>query len=310
MSSLAALEKQLAQHFANPQKSERWAMYRIIAPIVDYANESIGLEPYFEFNQTSEHGTSQSVDIALLLGQRPVAMIEAKRMDRRVGAEQIEKYLPKDTRGIVTNGVNWILCEKGMHQAVTIWDEATQAVVSVSVSEVVDFLRGVDSQGEQWTTDRFYVSSAVKPAKTKKDKKAMRRVNPMQSIYAVDEGLEYVGRLEKTTEVESVFLLAFIESLRATHGCIPTGCRLEFRSSRVSFFDDRVEGRSKRVGRIELGKQQADILVASNIADDSPTLKNIATPAPHDKGPHMRRFRLRAEQEAVLFGQALGRLLF
>ena len=68
---LDALCIQLAPHLEVPQKSGRWAMYRLIIPIVDLANSRFKLTACFEFSQTSAHGTSQFVDIALLDGRTP-----------------------------------------------------------------------------------------------------------------------------------------------------------------------------------------------------------------------------------------------
>lgn len=91
----------LERQFAHPQPSERWAMYRLINPVIDYSTQETGLIPYFEYNQTSAHGTHQSVDIALLdKDSEPRIFIEAKRADRRVSPEQIEKYLESSDRGI------------------------------------------------------------------------------------------------------------------------------------------------------------------------------------------------------------------
>jgi hypothetical protein len=54
------LVMQLTAQYSNPQPSERWAMYRLINPVMDFANDSMGLLPYFEYNQTSTHGNHQS----------------------------------------------------------------------------------------------------------------------------------------------------------------------------------------------------------------------------------------------------------
>ena len=81
------LISQMQEHLNAPQKSERWAMYRLIVPVIDLANSKLGLRAYFEFNQTSSHGTSQSVDVALLDEHSPRVMVEAKRVDRRIAAE-------------------------------------------------------------------------------------------------------------------------------------------------------------------------------------------------------------------------------
>jgi hypothetical protein len=102
------LIKLLENNFANSQPSERWAMYRLINPVVDYANQSLGYTPYFEYNQTSSHGTHQSVDIALLdETYTPRIFVEAKRADRKISPEQIEKYLDVMDHGVVTNGYIW-----------------------------------------------------------------------------------------------------------------------------------------------------------------------------------------------------------
>lgn len=100
----------------DPQKSERWAMYRLIAPVVDFANITLGKMIFFEFNQTSAHGTSQSVDIALLSGAIPEVLIEAKRVGRVLSADQVDKYLVNGVRGIVSDGYHWILCNLRIQQ--------------------------------------------------------------------------------------------------------------------------------------------------------------------------------------------------
>ena len=49
------LLQHLEEHLRSPQKSERWAMYRLIVPVVDFANATLGMSDYFEFNQTSAY---------------------------------------------------------------------------------------------------------------------------------------------------------------------------------------------------------------------------------------------------------------
>ncbi|QWV06626.1 hypothetical protein KQ246_19790 (plasmid) [Pseudoalteromonas shioyasakiensis] len=103
-------------------------MYRLIVPIVDFANTSMNMEPYFEFNQTSAHKTSQSVDIALLDHEKPKVMIEAKRANRNIAPENIEKYLDNGVRGVVTNGFDWVLCHNSFHIVYSIWNNETNQV--------------------------------------------------------------------------------------------------------------------------------------------------------------------------------------
>ena len=61
-------------------------MYRLITPVVDHANSTTGLTQYFEFNQTSAHLASQSVDIALLDGVAARVLVKTKRFDLRAGS--------------------------------------------------------------------------------------------------------------------------------------------------------------------------------------------------------------------------------
>lgn len=300
----------LGEHLAHAQKSERWAMYRLIVPIVDFANSTLKLTPYFEFNQTSAHGTSQSVDIALLYGDTPVSMIEAKRVDRSIGADQIDKYLVEDVRGIVSNGVNWILCLNGQSKALCIWDEETQKVNEEDVEEIVDFLFGSKPLSADWSRNREYIAAPIKPIKPKKPIKALRRSNPKCVAVKAGQCLIEVRNLSKATELELAFLEALVRSVSDHHGDIPSRSRFEFRSSRVSFFDESQSTPTKRTGRIELGKRHPDILVLTEIVNASPSLSKIAPPAPHDKGPHMRRFRLPDESSAMAFGIALGKVIF
>jgi len=137
------LIKNLNYCFENSQPSERFAMYRLITPVVDFANELKGLNAYFEYNQTSEHRSHQSVDIALLGEDKPIVLIEAKRLRRRLSADQINKYLLEKTRGIVTDGENWILCLNGKNKNVNILSQFGK----VSDSELNEIIS--DTQKEE-----------------------------------------------------------------------------------------------------------------------------------------------------------------
>lgn len=91
-----------------PQPSERWAMYRLICPVVDDACAKSGLEPYFEFSSPNGPNRRLSADIALMQGDRPVWLIEAKKYSRKVDPGMIEAYLKKGVMGAVSNGNYWV----------------------------------------------------------------------------------------------------------------------------------------------------------------------------------------------------------
>ena len=307
---LETLRMQLAPHLEAPQNSERWAMYRLIIPIVDLANSRLNLTPHFEFNQTSAHGTSQSVDIALLDGDTPIAMIEAKRAGRRIGSDQISKYLPAGVRGIVTNGFCWILCFNHLSRTVSLWDAEASTINVHAVREIVSFIRGGTHPDQNWSNSTKYVDAVVRPDKPSKERTAVRRSNKAQSAVSLGHCEELLSELVRATDSERVFLRSLFISMRQSLGEIPIGCEAQFRSSRVAFFRKVSSTNSRRVGRIELGKTHPDILVSTEIVDNAPELDRISSSSPHDKGPHMRRFRLATKQQCEQFGLAFGKVLF
>ena len=298
----------LQEHFDHPQKSERWAMYRLISPIVDYANLTLAMRPYFEFNQTSAHGTSQAVDIALLDNGKPAVMVEAKRVDRRISADQISKYLQPGVRGLVTNGVNWIMCFDGKSRAVSLTGDTDGQIATEVLNEVVAFIRGEKQPHARWSTEVEYMEPKVRPEVPKKASRARRRSNPVVVAMDTDSFLSEVANLEKASQLDRLLLQSLVAELERQGG-MPQHLRCEIRASRVAFFDERVGSGSKRTARVELGKKQPDILVLSSLVTDSTGLEAIAPSDPHDKGPHMRRFRLSNEAQTEQFAVALAKVL-
>lgn len=283
-------------------------MYRLIVPVIDFANSTLGMRAYFEFNQTSMHGTSQSVDVALFDDVGPRVMVEAKRVDRRIAAEQISKYLEPGIRGLVANGVDWVLCQDGKSKALSMRRPGDGAVAVDALDEVVAFIRGEMHSDIGWSADQKYVEPTVKPEKPKKDSKARRVSNSVRGASDIDALRSEIATLSKATPLERTFLESIATRFEQRGGW-PTHLRCEVRSSRVAFFDDRIATGSKRVARIELGKKHPDILVLTELAGAETPLRKIASASPHDKGPHMRRFRLNGDNQAGRFGEALADVL-
>lgn len=283
-------------------------MYRLIVPVVDFANSEMGLTAYFEFNQTSDHKTSQSVDIALLDGAEPKVMIEAKRVDRGISAEQISKYLRPGVRGLVTNGVHWVMCLDGGIKAVSLRDASDGKANLESLGEIVAFIRGEEHERTDWSENAAYVKPIVKPVRPHKPDRAIRKSNPIEVATDASAFRTLLAQLPSASRLDMTFLDSMASQFETQSG-LPSHLRAEVRSSRVSFFDSRIASRSTRVARIELGKNQPDILVLTTLASASKDLARIATPTPHDKGPHMRRFRLFDEVQARSFGVELAKVL-
>jgi hypothetical protein len=301
------LLRRIQEELNSPQKSERWSMYRLIVPVIDFANSTLGLRAYFEFNQTSEHGTSQSVDVALLAGRDPRVMVEAKRVDRRIAAEQISKYLTPGVRGLVANGVHWVLCHDGKSKAVSMCNPTDRLVDTEVFDEIVAFIRGDAVTDSGWSAASTYIDPTVRPEKPRKESSARRVSNAIQSPSDVVAMRSEVAGLADASVLEKLFLESVASTFEKAGG-LPRHLRCEVRSSRVAFFDERATTRSKRVSRIEIGKNHPDILVLTKLCVDT-ELSKIASPTPHDKGPHMRRFRLSGEDQTRRFGEKLAEIL-
>ncbi len=304
----SALIHHLQTNIAKPQKSERWAMYRLISPVVDFANATLGLEPYFEFNQTSGHGTSQSVDIALLADRMPQVMVEAKKIGRGISDEHIQKYLKSGVRGLVTNGAHWILCLNEQSKILLLACPERLSVSNDVLDEIVAFIRGEKISDSGWSGARRYVDPLVIPAKPIKLSVANKMSNP--SVVATDANtlkIE-VAKLKHISELEKLLLSSMMDQLKK-QGEFPIHLRCEVRSSRVVFFDERISLGSRRVARIEVGKKQPDILVKTNLVGTEGGLSELASCQLHDKGSYMRRFRLSDKVQTVKFGNTLASML-
>lgn len=302
--NLEKLVARLLPHFQAPQKSERWSMYRLISPVIDYANETLRFTVYFELNQTSHHGQSQSVDIALLDGERPVVLVEAKRAGRTISSDQIDKYLQADERGLVSDGFQWILCKNRDSARLLIYDG--NEVSRDALSKLIVFIRGGAVSGLTWTGDTILVETDVRPRQPKKTQRASRVSNPVVRTDDFEHLTSQVRGLPKVSPIQASLLGAILSRIQERGGSLG-GMRWEVRSSRISIFHDDVPGRgsSHRLARLLLDVGNPDVLVLNAIADLHPRLADIAKPAPHDKHPGMRRFRLGNETQAQAFGAAL-----
>ena len=140
----------------------------------------------------------------------------------------------------------------------------------------------------------------------RKGRKAARKVHQKNSVSSTTDFTRFVNTIS-SPDNEVALLSAISIALNSQE--LPVHLRIETRKTRISFFDNRISNRSQRVARIELGKQQPDILVLTEISETHPELTKIATPSIHDKGEHMRRFRLGDEQQARKFGQKMMSIL-
>ena len=295
----------LKHHLANAQKSERWAMYRLITPIVDYANQKLGLNPFFEFNQTSAHGTHQSIDIALLdENEIPQVLVEAKRVGRILSAEQISKYLTSKQRGVVTNGEIWILCDQDRHACVSLLKSQPNGFNTNALDLVIRFLQLQHIKADFTDTPTEY-KSALHPLIVNKDIKAIRSTHP-KAIATLETLPEMLSSIDSKSELEKR-LLEHLAAKISDHETMPS-IRVEVRKTRISFFDESSSDTHQRIARIELGKSQPDVLVKKDLVDENGQLQQM-TSTIHDKGAHMRRFRIGSLKDAERLAAGLAKLL-
>lgn len=307
MTAIQDLLTALTAALADPQPSERWAMYRLVAPTVDYAAAGKGWRVYFEFSQASSHGTHQAVDIALLDGERPVVLIEAKRASRLLSPEQIDKYLSSGVRGVVTNGYTWLLCQGGRHQAVELCHGPRAEIRTDALMAVTAFLRGEATTPNAWLDAPQTYRSSVKPAIPQKAQTARRQTHPVTVVTGGFDLETFIQAVPVRPPAEKAFLGAWVQALSAADW--PPGLRIEARKSRVVFFEAASIGKGKRLARIELGKRHPDILIRTEVVAAHSRLAALSPPQIHDKGPHMRRFRLADVVTAAAFGEAMAAAL-
>lgn len=300
----SALVSHLRHHMAHAQPSERWAMYRLIIPILDHANKGADLTTYFEFQQVSAHGTRQSVDVALLdMASEPVLLVEAKRAGRRIAAAQIEKYRDETTPSIVTNGVLWILLDGDRESFVNIFPEALDVD---ALDEVIEFIRGgtLRHQGE---VPQEGVRAEVAVHKVAPSTRARRISAPKTRATSARELRSFSEGLDANPPIQRALLDAITEMISAKP--LPPEAFIEVSRTRVVFFDSRLRSSRKRTARILLRKREPEVIVRAEIVD---AYSNLFADVPHfvhDKGPHMRSFRLRDEGQARKFGHRLAEAL-
>ena len=301
------LARELERSMNAPQPSERWALYRLIAPVIDYANRDLGLKVYFEFPQNSRHGSSQSLDVALLTGHGEChLLLEAKRVARDISIEQISKYLLTDCRAIVTNGGGWLLSDNGRTIAKRLFSSAKSEIDTAALADVIAFIKGELNSDESWQFGNQILPALIITEAYHKLQKAFRRSNYAYSAADFDSAMCLLDSHCRPSVVDRAFLNELLRSCSAGQ-LFPPRFDVKIRSSRVVIVDRcPLDTGRKRLVRLEVGKGRSDVLVSSALAATSETLDSVVTGFAHDKGAHMRRFRLGDETVAKLFAKSLA----
>jgi len=153
-----------------PQPSERWAMYRMICPVVDAACAVSGLEAFFEYPQPNGPNKRLSADIALMAEgrQTPVWLVEAKKFGRQVNPGMIDPYLNPGAMGAVSNGSQWIFKIAGRYLSVGPLLRPDGRVDETIYHRLVALIATVDEESalalsDEWTETWAATSKAAGP---------------------------------------------------------------------------------------------------------------------------------------------------
>lgn len=297
------LVRYLAHHCAASQPAERWAMYRLITPVIDFACHKTGWQPFFEYNQTSSHGTSQSIDIALLEEGVPRVLIEAKRAKRRISRQHIEKYLTPGLDGIVSNGTDWILCRDEDGHLISVWDEVEKRVSRDGVEQVIAFIVDGAIAGSKIDPETD-IAPVLRPGRHRKAQSAHRKQHTVESIGSADALHAFAAQNARLSVLDRDFLEGFATLFET----LAENMLVEARETRMSVWCFS-SGQKDRLMRIEFGKQQPSIIVKTAIVDAcDESIVNVAHNR-HDKHGGMREFRPKSEQQAQSLGRMISALL-
>jgi|GEM_PF-2782956 len=305
---LEQLADELKKQIHHAQKSERWTLYRLIFPVIDYACNASNLVAYMEYNQTSSHGTSQSVDVALLKNHEPVLMVEAKRVGRKLSSGNVSKYIDPALPGIVTNGVDWILCRNETCTHVSLFRNPDKHLDTDALNQILQFIDQDFSDAHHWQTEKITVKAWIKPAPPKKLTTAKKTQSSKQALSHPSDLTQFSLENTLVTKLEKILLAAIAEAF-TFHDNLPTSLSIEVTPKRISFFDYSTVNGSKRICRIALGKIHPDILIANRLLNEKNDLNEIAAFYEHDKNARMLCYRLSDEEQASLFGKKLANLL-
>lgn len=267
-----------------PQPSERWAMYRLICPIVDAAALASGLVPYFELSQPNGPNKRLSADIALVSGDKPVWLVEAKKFTKRLDPGLIAPYLSPDVMGVVTNGNHWVfvlgdevfvagpvLSETGSPNA-----KHQEAIISVLSSTNLKVAAGLARKSlSRWSE---YVVSR-KPTVWTINKGLGTREFAERTIY---QRLSDVLPIALSLVVENSATESLLEELEETGAEIPIGY-LELSENRLVWWLRN----GLRGIRLNLKSRQIDMLSSSALLDAVGRAHIQASLKMHDKNHDM-----------------------
>lgn len=267
-----------------PQPSERWAMYRLICPVVDKACDVSRLEPFFEYSQPNGPNRRLSADIALMKNDQPIWLIEAKRFNQRLHPDLITPYLKECVMGIVTNGNHWIFCVQGKtFTAGPLLNMSGQ--IDESILECLVALISTDSE-DAALAQAYPWSSAWQPFARSVGPNIWRSTAGTGARLFVEKHkfstlMEAVSAAQAHVQQDTIVRL-FLDELIVAGQEITTGM-IEVSTKRLIWWlPDR-----RRAARVNLEGKQLEILILNELLDSLGRNRVIASVKIHDKNHKM-----------------------
>ena len=302
------LIKLLESQMRKPQQSERWVMYKIINPIVDYACELTSWYPYYEFPQAKLTPASQKIDIGIFENLEPRVFVEAKKIRKRIDPDLILPYLRGNIIGLVSNGYNWIIIVKNgsyyIYSYITIFNNGLVIeknldliISSLTLRNPRDLVKEIQYN---WTTDVVEIGNNLKtfiPPYIK----AKKIYHEHQSFKNPSAGIKIIKSFENISNIQNSFCIHLLDEIKVNK----ENLYFEIRKSRMSWFFKPI----KRIGRIEFNGRKANILVKSEIVLNNPKLDKIVKSKVHSKHRGMRVFDIFDEDTTIIFGRELGKII-
>lgn len=306
--------EELIQHlqyqFANVQKSERWVMYRLVNPIVDHACEATKWLPFFEYAQASQVRTVQTIDIALLENKIPKIYIEVKKIDKELSPDLVNKYLPDNLVGAVTNGCDWVFASQKKYLYLSLLHDNGSEIKEHDLDLIIDILRNpipghLSSIDADWEIETRVMKKKFAKPKSIQLQKAAKKDYPRSRFDSAQSALNAVNSRADIPDLTRTFLLSFLSSANKHRRDI----YFEMNENRFVWFDLNLHTKSNRLGRVLLKGSIPDILIFTPLVSRNPHLEQIVRSEIHKKTADMRMFRFVAPQIAMNFGEELGRII-
>lgn len=259
-------------------------MYRLICPVVDLAASNNGLEPFFEFSQPNGPNKRLSADIALIRGEQPVWLIEAKKFTQSLHPDLVAPYLKEGVMGVVTNGSHWVFVVRGQTAVVGPLVRSNGSIDKSVQEQLVELLSLVSEDAalqqahpwsRSWAPIRRGASAAVWRLNEGTGSRELAETASFESLRLALQVAEGYVKPDSPTAM-------FLEELRESGAEIGAGTVQVSSKRLIWWLPTRLRG-----ARINLESWQVEMLVLNNLLESVGRDRIKASIKLHDKNHAM-----------------------